>query len=550
MALAFDFIIVGAGSAGCVLAARLSEDPQVTVLLLEAGGPDYCWDWRLHMPAALTYPLKSRRYNWGYKTEPMPEMNNRVGNWYRGKVLGGSSSINGMVYQRGNALDFDGWAEDRALANWNYAGVLPYFRRSETYDQGSDVYRGGAGPLQVTKGTGFSPLYQVFIEAGLQAGYPYTDDMNGRQQEGFGRIDLTIAHGLRQSTARCYLRPAMSRGNLTVRTGALALRILFDGTRATGVEYAAGRRRETALSRREVLIAGGAINSPQLLLLSGIGPAAHLETLKIPIVCNLAGVGENLQDHVEVLMQHECTKPVTLFDASKLRHKAMIGAQWLFSKTGLGSTNHFETGGFVRSAPDIAWPDIQYHFLAMAVAYDGRNAAKAHGFQVHVGPMRSKSRGRIRLRSADPTVAPIITANWMTHSNDWVEMRQAIRLTREIFAQKAFNPYRGAEIAPGAGISQDSDLDAFVRASADSGYHYCGTCKMGSDGNAVVDASLKVHGVENLRVIDASVMPLIPNANTNAASIMIGEKGSDLVRGCELPPINAPVFKANACMQR
>jgi choline dehydrogenase len=342
----------------------------------------------------------------------------------------------------------------------------------------------------------------------------------------------------------------MARRNLTVRTGALAARILFDGTRATGVEYAAGRRRETALTRREVLLAGGAINSPQLLLMSGIGPAAHLETLNIPIVSNLAGVGGNLQDHVEVLIQHECTKPVTLFDAAKLRRKALIGAQWLVRKTGLGSTNHFETGGFIRSAPDIGWPDIQYHFLAMAVAYDGRNAAKAHGFQVHVGPMRSKSRGRIRLRSADPTVAPIITANWMTHPDDWVEMRRAIRLTREIFAQKAFNPYRGAEIAPGAAMSQDSDLDAFVRASGDSGYHYCGTCKMGSDAHAVVDASLKVHGVESLRVIDASVMPLIPNANTNAASIMIGEKGSDLVLGRELPPIHAPVFWADARTQR
>lgn len=546
----YDYIVVGAGSAGCVVASRLSEDPNVRVLLLEAGGPDHAWDWRLHMPAALTYPLNSKRYNWDYKTEPMPEMNNRVGNWFRGKVLGGSSSINGMVYQRGNAMDYDSWAEDPALASWSYRNVLPYFRRSESYDQGADDYRGGDGPLKVSKGIGSSPLYQVFVEAGLQAGYPYTSDMNGYQQEGFGRIDLTIANGRRQSTARAYLHPVINRRNLTVRTGALATRLLFEGARTIGVEYRAGNSIERSRAGIEVILAGGAINSPQLLLLSGIGPAAQLHSLHIPVVADLPGVGENLQDHVEVLVQHECKKPVALFEATKLHRKALIGAEWLLRKSGLGATNHFETGGFIRSEPGILWPDIQYHFLAMAVTYDGKNAATGHGYQVHVGPMRSKSRGHIRLRSANPADAPVITSNWMTHPDDWKEMRQSIRLTRELFGQKAFNPYRGKEIAPGPKAVTDGDLDAFVRAHGDSGYHYCGTCKMGGSADAVVDGELKVHGIEGLRVIDASIMPIIPNANTNAASIMIGEKGADLIRGRALAAKDAKVYRAQPVSQR
>ena len=550
MSTSFDYVIIGSGSAGAVLANRLSADPDVQVLLLEAGGPDHAWDWRLHMPAALTYPLNSKTYNWGYKTEPMPEMNGRVGNWFRGKVLGGSSSINGMVYQRGNALDFDSWAEDPALMNWRYAECLPYFRRSESYDQGTDEYRGGDGPLKVTKGTGFSELYSVFVEAGLQAGYPYTRDMNGYQQEGFGHTDLTIADGVRQSTSRCYLWPVQSRRNLTIRTGALASRIVIKGGRATGVEVLRGSSRRVFEARREVIVSGGSINSPQLLMLSGVGPADHLTTLGIPVVVDLPGVGQNLQDHVEVLIQHECLKPVTLANAGKFHNKIRIGAEWLLRRTGLGATNHFETGGFVRSAPGVPWPDIQYHFLAMAVSYDGRNAAEAHGFQVHVGPMRSKSRGNITLRSADPTAPPKIVANWMTHPDDWPEMRQSIRLTREIFAQQAFAPYRGREIQPGPANTTDAALDEFIRAYGDSGYHYVGTCKMGSDKMAVVDGALKVHGIDGLRVIDASIMPTIPNANTNASAIMIGEKGADLILDAALPASDAPVFRADISRQR
>jgi choline dehydrogenase len=546
----FDYIIVGSGSAGAVLANRLSADPNIAVLLLEAGGPDHRWDWRLHMPAAMSYPLNSKTYNWDYKTEPMPQLNNRVGNWFRGKVLGGSSSINGMVYQRGNAMDFENWAKDPGLSNWRYAEVLPYFRRSETYDQGPDEYRGAEGPLKVTKGTGFSPLYQVFVESALQAGYPYTDDMNGYRQEGFGRTDRTIANGVRQSASRCYLWPIKRRKNLVIQTGTLATRIVVKGGRAVGVDIAHGRARGTIEATQEVIVSGGAINSPQLLLLSGIGPAEQLKSFNIPTVVDLPGVGENLQDHVEVLVQHECAKPVTLFDATKLHNKLRIGAEWLFHSTGLGASNHFETGGFIRSAAGIEWPDIQYHFLAMAINYYGRKTAKAHGFQVHVGPMRSKSRGHIRLRSTDPQMPPIITANWMTHPDDWTEMRQAIRLTREIYAQKAFNPYRGKEIAPGANRNTDADLDEFTRSHADSGYHYCGTCKMGTDELAVVDGQLRVRGVDRLRVIDASIMPVVPNANLNASSIMIGEKGADLILSKALPASNAPFGKANPSCQR
>ncbi len=538
----YDYIIVGAGSAGCVLANRLTEDGSATVLLLEAGGPDHGWDWRLHMPAALAYPMNGTRYNWDYRTEPQEHLNRRRLHWPRGKVLGGSSSINGMAYVRGNAADFDHWADVTGDESWNYQHVLPYFRRAETYDRGGDAYRGADGPLQVQGGKGWSPLYRAFIEAGVQAGYPETADMNGYQQDGFGRMDMTVHDGKRSSAARAYLHPAMARPNLNVLTGALTGRILFDGKRAVGVEF--GRKGETtkAHAAREVLVAAGAINAPQLLMLSGIGDPTQLDEHGIPCVAAVPGVGANLQDHLELYVQYACTQPVTLYSATRPLNKAMIGVQWLATHRGLGATNHFESGGFIRSDPAVPWPDIQYHFLPMAVRYDGTAAAKGHGFQAHAGPMRSLSRGRLRLASADPAAPPIIDPASMAHDQDWREMRACVRLTRKVIGQQALAPYRGAELSPGPDCQTDDDIDAFVRAQAESAYHPCGTCRMGNDDGAVVDSRLRVHGCEGLRVVDASIMPQITTGNLNAPTIMIGEKGADLVLGRNLPPANVPVY--------
>ena len=538
----YDYIIVGAGSAGCVLAHRLTEDGSTTVLLLEAGGPDHGWDWRLHMPAALAYPMNGTRYNWDYRTEPQEHLNGRRLHWPRGKVLGGSSSINGMAYVRGNAGDFDHWADVTGDDGWNYQHVLPYFRRAETYDRGGDAYRGADGPLRVHGGEGWSPLYRAFIDAGVQAGYPETADMNGYQQEGFGRMDMTVHDGKRCSAARAYLHPAMDRPNLRVLTGALTRRILFDGKRAIGVDYRRRGETSTAHAAREVLVAAGAINAPQLLMLSGIGDPAHLDEHGIPCVAPVPGVGRNLQDHLELYVQYACTQPVTLYAATRPLNKAMIGMQWLATRRGLGATNHFESGGFIRSDPAVPWPDIQYHFLPMAVRYDGTSAAKGHGFQAHAGPMRSLSRGRLRLASADPAAAPIIDPASMAHEQDWREMRACVRLTREIIGGQALAPYRGTELSPGPDCQTDDDIDAFVRAQAESAYHPCGTCRMGDDDGAVVDSRLRVHGCEGLRVIDASIMPRITTGNLNAPTIMIGEKGADLVLGRHLPPANVPVY--------
>jgi choline dehydrogenase len=530
MADAYDYVIVGAGSAGCVLADRLSADGKASVLVLEYGGSDRSVV--IQMPSALSIPMNRDRYNWRYETEPEPHLGGRRMHTPRGKVLGGSSSINGMVYVRGNPQDFERW-RDEGAAGWGYADVLPYFRRAETREEGGDEYRGGEGKLHTKYGSLRNPLHAAFLEAAQQAGYPLTDDINGGQQEGFGRMDMTVHNGRRWSAANAYLKPAMARSNLRVVTHALAGRILFEGKRAVGVAYTQGGREHRVTARREVILSGGPINSPQLLKLSGIGPAEELRALDIPIVHDLPGVGENLQDHLEFYFQQECLQPVTLFSVMNPLAKAAIGARWLLTKDGLGATNHFESCGFIRSRPGIRYPDIQFHFLPLAVAYDGSTMAEGHGFQAHVGPMRSKSRGCVRLKSADPADKPTIRFNYMSHPDDWVEMRACVRLTREIFGQAALKPFAGRELQPGVGIVGDEAIDAFVRANVESAYHPSCTCKIGGDGDpmAVVDAELRVRGVEGLRVVDSSVMPSVTTGNLNAPTIMIGEKGADHILG-------------------
>ena len=526
----FDYVIVGAGSAGCVLADRLTEDGRHTVLLLEYGGSDRSVF--IQMPSALSIPMNKTKFNWGYHTEPEPHLGGRRLHTPRGKVLGGSSSINGMVFVRGNALDFERWQEEGATG-WSYSDVLPYFRRLEKRSEGGDEYRGAAGKLAVSYGSLSNPLHQAWLEAGIQAGYRRTADINGFQQEGFGRLDMSVGHGRRCSTANAYLRPAMHRKNLTVRTHALATRVLFAERRATGVHYRRGGEELTARARREVLLCCGPINSPQLLKLSGVGPGEELRAQGITVIQDLPGVGENLQDHLEFYFQVASKEPVTLYSVLNPFSKALIGARWLLRKDGLGASNHFDTGGFIRSAVGVRYADIQYHFLPAAVSYDGSSLVKEHGYQAHVGPMRSKSRGWVRLASANPLDPPRIFFNYMSHAEDWEQMRACVRLTREVFAQPAFDRYRGREIQPGAEVQSDAEIDAFIRAQVQTAYHPSCTCKMGrpDDPLAVVDPQARVNGMTALRVVDSSIMPSVTTGNLNAPTIMIAEKASDHIRG-------------------
>ncbi|MBZ9957505.1 choline dehydrogenase [Mesorhizobium sp. BR1-1-14] len=524
-----DFVIIGSGSAGSAMAYRLSEDGKHSVIVIEFGGSDV--GPLIQMPSALSIPLNMSLYDWGFASEPEPHLGGRVLATPRGKVIGGSSSINGMVYVRGHARDFDHWAEQGA-AGWGFADVLPYFKRMEDAEGGEDGWRGRGGPLHVRRGTRKNPLYGAFVEAGRQAGFELTDDYNGSRQEGFGPMEQTIFGGRRWSAASAYLRPALRRKNVSLVKG-FARRVIIENQRAIGVEIEARKQIQVVKARREVIVAASSINSPKILMLSGIGPAEHLRENGIAVVADRPGVGRNLQDHLELYIQQESTKPITLNSVLNPFSKAMIGAQWLFFKTGLGATNHFEAAAFVRSRAGVDYPDIQYHFIPAAVRYDGKAAAKSHGFQAHVGPMRSKSRGSVTLRSPDPNSKPVIHFNYMSHPDDWSEFRHCIRLTREIFGQKAFDGFRGQEISPGSHVQSDDDLDIFIRDHAESAYHPCGTCRMGraDEVTSVVDPECRVIGVEGLRVADSSIFPRVTNGNLNAPSIMTGEKASDHILG-------------------
>ena len=537
MTLEADFVIVGSGSAGAALAYRLSEDGRHSVIVIEYGGTDI--GPFIQMPAALSFPMNMSLYDWGFSSEPEPHLGNRRLATPRGKVIGGSSSINGMVYVRGHARDFDTWSEMGATG-WSYTDVLPYFKRMEHSHGGEAGWRGTDGPMHVRRGKRQNPLYAAFIEAGRQAGFETTEDYNGSKQEGFGAMEQTIHRGRRWSTANAYLRPALKRENVSLVNG-FARKVVIENQRAVGVEIEAGKQIQVVKAKREVVLAASSINSPKLLMLSGIGPAAELARNGIAVVADRPGVGCNLQDHLELYIQQESIQPITLYSKLNMFSKALIGAEWLFFKTGLGATNHFEAAAFVRSKPGVDYPDIQYHFLPAAIRYDGKAAAESHGFQAHVGPMRSKSRGSVTLRSADPNDKPVIHFNYMSHPDDWSDFRHCIRLTREIFSQPAFDPFRGREISPGPDVQTDDELDAFIAEHAESAYHPCGTCRIGraDDPMAVVDPECRVIGVDGLRVADSSIFPQVTNGNLNAPSIMVGEKAADMLLGRQpLPPSN------------
>jgi len=528
-----DYVIIGSGSAGSAMAYRLSEDGKHSVIVLEYGGTD--WGPLIQMPGALSFPMNMKRYDWGYESDPEPHLGGRRLHCPRGKVIGGSSSINGMVYVRGHAKDFDHWDEIGATG-WSYADVSPYFDRMEQWHSGGhggdEDWRGKNGPLHVTRGPRENPLYEAFVQAGVQAGFEQTDDYNGEKQEGFGPMEQTVWKGRRWSTANAYLRPALKRSNCDV-ISCFARKVVIKDGRATGVEIERRGSIETVTARKEVIVAASAINSPKILLLSGIGPAANLSEHGIDVVADRPGVGQNLQDHLEIYMQQACTQPITLYKYWNLFSKARIGAQWLFTKTGIGASNQFESAAFIRSKAGVEYPDIQYHFLPFAVRYDGQAAAEGHGFQAHTGPMRSPSRGRIALNSSDPHQDPSILFNYMSEEEDWEDFRHCIRVTRTIFEQDAFAPFRGPAIQPKDSMQSDEDLNEFIREHVESAYHPCGTCKMGArdDINSVVDPECRVVGVDGLRVADSSIFPRITNGNLNAPSIMTGEKAADHILG-------------------
>ncbi len=541
----YDIIIVGGGSAGSVLANRLTEDPGTTVLVLEAGRSDWRIDPFIHMPAALTFPIGSRFYDWMYESEPEPFMHGRRVYHARGKVLGGSSSINGQIFQRGNPLDYERWAADPGMSTWGYADCLPYFKRMETCLAAADddPWRGHDGPLVLERGPATSPLFEAFFDATVEAGYPRTDDVNGYRQEGFAPFDRNIHKGRRLSAARAYLHPIKRRRrNLKVRTSTLVTRIHFDGRRATGVEIERHGGGTETIDAGEVILAGGAINSPQLLLLSGVGPTADLESLGIPVVADVPGVGQHLQDHLEVYIQYQCLQPVSMQPtATQLWRRPFIGAQWLFLRSGPGATNHFEGGGFVRSNDEVAYPNLMFHFLPLAIRYDGSAGAKGHGYQVHVGPMYSDARGSISLRSTDPHEHPAIRFNYLSTEQDRREWVESIRVARGILNQPAMAPFNGGETSPGASVETDEEILDWVARDAETALHPSCTARMGTDGMSVLDPlTMRVHGLDGIRVVDASAMPYVTNGNIYAPVMMLAEKAADLIRG-DTPLAREPI---------
>ncbi|MFL5929505.1 MAG: choline dehydrogenase [Gaiellaceae bacterium] len=537
--MSWDYVIVGGGSAGCALAARLTEDRSTRVLVLEAGRRDSWWDLYVHMPAALSFPIGNRLYDWKYESEPEPFMGGRRIYHARGKMLGGSSSINGMIFQRGNPLDYERWAAEPGLERWDYAHCLPYFKRMETCLAGADEWRGGTGPLVLERGPAGGPLFAAFFNAVQEAGYPLTNDVNGYRQEGFAPFDRNIHRGRRLSAARAYLHPVLGRPNLEVRTRTFVERVVFDGARAVGV-HAKGE----TVRAGEVILCGGAINTAQLLQLSGIGAADHLSPLGIPVVGALPGVGMHLQDHLEVYVQCASKLPVTVAPAYRRRRRPLVGAQWLLFKRGPGASNHFEAGGFIRSNEDVSYPNVMFHFLPIAVRYDG-TAPQGHGYQLHVGPMYSDARGTVKITSRDPRIHPALRFNYVSTDQDRREWVECVRAARAILAQPAFDRFNGGELSPGAAVASDDEILDWVARDAETALHPSCTARMGIDESSVVDPStMRVHGVDGLRVVDASVFPYVPNGNIYAPVMMVAEKAADLVGGnTPLPPEHAPFYR-------